>query len=189
MSVQRAGGGICARRCRPNPSPCATAYGDLDAAFAKAAHIVELDLSIGRHSGVPLETRGAIARYDAARDVLELHGAAKVPHRNRDKLARMLGRSAASVHLYEGHVGGGFGIRGELYPEDVLVCAAALRFGRPVKWIEDRREHLIAANHSREQRHRVRAAVDARAACSAWTMNSSTRKAPMFAPMARGWPI
>src|SRR5208282_4005730 len=65
-----------------------------------------------------------------------------------------------SVHLHEGHVGGGFGIRGELYPEDVLVCAAALRLQRPVKWIEDRREHLIAANHSRQQQHRVRAAVD-----------------------------
>jgi carbon-monoxide dehydrogenase large subunit/6-hydroxypseudooxynicotine dehydrogenase subunit gamma len=65
------------------------------------------------------------------------------------------------VHLYEGHVGGGFGIRGELYPEDVLVCLAALRLGRPVKWIEDRREHFIAANHSRQQRYRVRAAIDA----------------------------
>jgi carbon-monoxide dehydrogenase large subunit/6-hydroxypseudooxynicotine dehydrogenase subunit gamma len=110
---------------------------------------------------VPLETRGAIARYDAARDVLEMHGAAKVPHWNRDQIARMLGRDPSSVHLYEGHVGGGFGIRGELYPEDVLVCLAALRLGRPVKWIEDRREHLIAANHSREQRHFIRAAVDA----------------------------
>ena len=135
-------------------------YGDVAAAFRNAAAVVQLDLAIGRHSGVPLETRGAIARYDAARDVLELYGAAKVPHWNRDNIARMLRRARASVHLIEGHVGGGFGIRGELYPEDVLVSLAALRFGRPVKWIEDRREHLIAANHSRQQRHRVRAAVD-----------------------------
>jgi CO/xanthine dehydrogenase Mo-binding subunit len=135
-------------------------YGDVAAGFRNAAAVVELDLAIGRHSGVPLETRGAIAHYDAARDVLELYGAAKVPHWNRDNIARMLGRAPASVHLIEGHVGGGFGIRGELYPEDVLVSLAALRFGRPVKWIEDRREHLIAANHSRQQRHRVRAAVD-----------------------------
>jgi carbon-monoxide dehydrogenase large subunit/6-hydroxypseudooxynicotine dehydrogenase subunit gamma len=63
--------------------------------------------------------------------------------------------------VLESHVGGGFGIRGELYPEDVLVCVAAMRLGRPVKWIEDRREHLIAANHSRQQLHRIRAAVDA----------------------------
>jgi aerobic carbon-monoxide dehydrogenase large subunit len=142
------------------PATLRKGYGDVEAAFAAADAIVAATLSIGRHSAVPLETRGAIARYDAARDVLELHGAAKVPHWNRDQIARMLGRNPASVQLYEGHVGGGFGVRGELYPEDVLVCAAALRFGRPVKWIEDRREHLIAANHSRQQQHRVRAAVD-----------------------------
>ncbi len=135
-------------------------YGDLEAAFAEAHMVIELDLTVGRHSGSPLETRGALGRYDPARDVVEMYGAAKVPHATRDGLARVLGRSPASVHLHEGHVGGGFGIRGELYPEDVLVCAAALRFGRPVKWIEDRREHLMAANHSRQQRHHIRAAVD-----------------------------
>jgi carbon-monoxide dehydrogenase large subunit len=134
-------------------------FGDVEAALASAHAVVELDLSIGRHSGVPLETRGAIARE--TRGILELHGAAKVPHWNRDTLARMLGRAPSSVHLHEGHVGGGFGIRGELYPEDVLVCLAALRLKRPVKWIEDRREHLLAANHSRQQHFHIHAAVDA----------------------------
>ncbi len=128
--------------------------------FARREIVVALDLAIGRHSGVPMETRGAIARYDEANDVLEMHGAAKVPHWNRDRLALMLGRQPDKVQLYEGHVGGGFGIRGEMYPEDVLVCAAALKFKRPIKWIEDRREHLIAANHSRQQRHKIRAAID-----------------------------
>jgi carbon-monoxide dehydrogenase large subunit len=136
------------------------AYGDVEKAFAAAHTVVALDLAIGRHSGVPIETRGAVARYDVARDALKLYGAAKVPHANRDALARMLGRAPSSVHLYESHVGGGFGVRGELYPEDVLVCLGALRLKRPVKWIEDRREHMIAANHSREQQFRVRAAVD-----------------------------
>ena len=134
--------------------------GDVEAAFRAADQIVELDLAIGRHSGVPLEMRGAIARYDEANDVLEMYGAAKVPHWNRDRLALMFGRKLESVQLYEGHVGGGFGIRGELYPEDVLVCAAALHFKKPIKWIEDRREHLMAANHSRQQRHKIRAAID-----------------------------
>jgi carbon-monoxide dehydrogenase large subunit/6-hydroxypseudooxynicotine dehydrogenase subunit gamma len=92
--------------------------------------------------------------------MLEMYGAAKVPHWNRDQLAKMFGRTAANTNLFEGHVGGGFGIRGEMYPEDVLVCLAALRLGRPVKWIEDRREHLIAANHSRQQTHHIRAAID-----------------------------
>src|SRR6266702_3141576 len=118
-------------------------YGDVAAAFAAAHASVTLELKIGQHSGVPLETRGAIAFYDHGRDVLELYGAAKVPHWNRDALARMLGRPASSVHLHEGHTGGGFGVRGELYPEDVLACLGALRLRRPVKWIEDRREHLI----------------------------------------------
>jgi CO/xanthine dehydrogenase Mo-binding subunit len=135
-------------------------YGDIDAAFKTAHAVVALELSIGRHSGVPLETRGAIARYDDACDVLEMHGAAKVPWWNRDTIAQMLGRDRQSLQFYEGHVGGGFGIRGEIYPEDVLVCAAALKFRKPIKWIEDRREHLIAANHSRQQTHRIRAAID-----------------------------
>ena len=134
--------------------------GDVDAAFRAAHAIVELDLSIGRHTGVPLETRGAIARYDErkrhAGNARRRQGAA-LESRPAGADARA---HAESVQLYEGHVGGGFGIRGEIYPEDVLVCAAALKFRRPVKWIEDRREHLIAANHSRQQRHKIRAAID-----------------------------
>ena len=153
--------GSFASELSTEPGVLQKAYGDVDAAFRNAHAIISLELSVGRHSGVPMETRGAIARYDETRDLLELHGAAKVPHWNRDTIAQMLGRKKDSVQLYEGHVGGGFGIRGEIYPEDLLVCVAALKFRRPVKWIEDRREHLIAANHSREQHHRVRAAVDA----------------------------
>src|SRR5215468_4693607 len=137
------------------------AYGDVVGAFRAAHAIVALELSVGRHSGVPLETRGAIARYDAAHDVLELHGAAKVPHRNREQIAKILSRPLSSVHLFEGHVGGGFGVRGELYPDDVLTCVGALRLRQPIKWIEDRHEHFVATNHSRQQRHHVRAAVDA----------------------------
>src|SRR5215210_314126 len=136
-------------------------YGDVDAVLRTAETVIELELAVGRHTGVPLETRGAIGVYDASRDMLELHGAAKVPHRVRDLLVRMLRRSPSLVHVFESHVGGGFGIRGELYPEDVLVCVAAMRLGRPIKWIEDRREHLIAANHSRNQHHKVRAACAA----------------------------
>lgn len=143
------------------PAIVRKSYGDVDAAFNGAHIVVALELSVGRHSGVPLETRGAVARYDAAHDVLELHGTAKKQHWNRDEIARLLGRPSNSVHLFEGHVGGGFGVRGELYPEDLLVCAAALRLDRPIKWIEDRRENLVATNHSRQQHHRIRAAVDA----------------------------
>src|SRR5690606_28521874 len=136
-------------------------YGDVDAGLAAAYKVIELELSIGRHTAIPMETRGALARYDDARDHLELHGAAKRPHLNRDQLSVLLNRPPTSIDLYEGHVGGSFGVRGELYPEDVLVCLAALRLRRPVKWIEDRREHMMTANHSRQQTHRIKVGVDA----------------------------
>ena len=127
-----------------------------------AHQTLTLDLAIGRHSGVPLECRGAIARHDAGSGILELYGATKRPHANRDVIARMLQRDPTSIHLFEGHVGGGFGVRGELYPEDLLVCLAAIKLGRPIKWIEDRRENLIACNQSREQSHHVTVAIDAK---------------------------
>ena len=139
--------GLFAEQLTTEPGVIRKAYGDVDAAFRNAHAIVSLELSIGRHSGVPMETRGALARYDQARDILEMHGAAKVPHWNRDALAQMLGRKRESVQLFEGHVGGGFGIRGELYPEDILVCAAALKFRNPDWRIGDwRREDLTALN-------------------------------------------
>ncbi len=137
-------------------------YGDREAAFARAADIVEAEFAVGRHSGVPLETRGAVARYVPERNRIELYGAAKVPHYNRNAIAAMLGLGRRDLELFEGHVGGGFGVRGELYPEDVLACIAARRLDRPVKWIEDRRENLLAMNHSRDQVHRIRAAIDER---------------------------
>ncbi len=141
------------------PAVLQKAVGDVDAAFGQAAHEVAIEVRVGRHTGVPLETRGALA-VPGEGGTVTMYGAAKVPHYNRGQIARMLGLPLDAVQLSEGHVGGGFGIRGELYPEDVLVCRAALAFGRPVKWIEDRREHLIAANHSRDQAYRLRAAVD-----------------------------
>lgn len=134
--------------------------GDVDAAFARAGHVLEAEFSVGRHTGVPLECRGAVAVHHRNTRTLEFLGAAKVPFQNRDALARMLGLPPSGVVLREAHVGGGFGVRGELYPEDVLVALAALRLGRPVKWIEDRQEHLVAANHSRDQRYRLRVATD-----------------------------
>ncbi|MCY3924834.1 MAG: xanthine dehydrogenase family protein molybdopterin-binding subunit [bacterium] len=139
-------------------------HGDVEAAFAGAHRVVELEAAVGRHSGIPLETRGLLARPvdgDGQQgNRVELYGIAKVPHYNCATIAAMLDLAPGQVVGREGHVGGGFGIRGELYPEDLLVTYAALKLGRPVKWVEDRREHLLAANHSRDQSYRVRAAVD-----------------------------
>lgn len=132
-------------------------YGDIEAAFAAADHKISISCQIARQTAVPMETRGAIAVPHAAG--FELYGAAKVPHANRQELARILSLDIDNVVLREGHAGGGFGVRGELYPEDVLVAFAALRLGRPVKWIEDRSEHFLAINHSRDQMIHLDAAV------------------------------
>lgn len=135
-------------------------YGDVVAAFASAERVVEVDVTVGRHSGVPLECRGVCAHVDPSSGILIVEGAAKVPFWNRDAIATMIGWNPRDVHVREGHVGGGFGPKGELYPEDVLVALAAVRLGRAVRWICDRQEDLVSTNHSRDQRHVLRAAVD-----------------------------
>ena len=135
-------------------------YGDVAEATARAAHLVRAELSIGRHSAVPLETRGLVAEYDRAAGRLDIWGATKVPHFNRRILAGLLDLPEGRIHLHPSDAGGGFGVRGEFYPEDFLVPFLARRTGRPVKWVEDRWEHLVATNQSRQQHHRIEAAFD-----------------------------
>jgi carbon-monoxide dehydrogenase large subunit/6-hydroxypseudooxynicotine dehydrogenase subunit gamma len=136
-------------------------YGDTDAAFAAAAHVVRIELAIGRHSGVPLEPRCLLAVPDPDRGALDIFGMTKVPVWNRDLLADMLGIDETLIRVHAVDAGGGFGVRGEFYPEDFLIPWLAAKTGRPVKWAEDRAEHLMAVNHSRQQYHRISAAFDA----------------------------
>jgi aerobic carbon-monoxide dehydrogenase large subunit len=136
-------------------------YGDTGAAFARARHIVELELAVGRHSGVPLEPRCLLAVPGPERGQLDIFGMTKVPVWNRDLLADMLGVDETLIRVHAVDAGGGFGVRGEFYPEDFLIPWLAVRLGRPVKWAEDRAEHLVAVNHSRQQYHRLAAAFDA----------------------------
>ncbi|GAA1867719.1 xanthine dehydrogenase family protein molybdopterin-binding subunit [Myceligenerans crystallogenes] len=137
-----------------------TGYGDVEAALAEAPVVVELDLDCGRHTAAPLENRGLTVAYDTDPERLLVWGASKVPFWNRNVMARFLGVPDDTLHLRESDVGGSFGIRGELYAEDLLVVWAAWHLRRTVRWVEDREEHLIAANHAREQQHRVRAGFD-----------------------------
>ena len=130
-------------------------FGDVEGAYAGADVVVRRRLTVGRHTAVPMETRGLVAEYDQVTGRLTVWGAAKVKHFNRAATAALLGLDPESVRLVEVDVGGGFGVRGELYPEDVLVPFLAMTLGRPVKWVEDRAEHLVAANHSREQIHEI----------------------------------
>jgi carbon-monoxide dehydrogenase large subunit len=134
--------------------------GDLAGAFAAADLVIKEEFRIQRHAAVPLETRGLLAEYDKETESLTVWGAAKIPHVNKAILLRLLGwKDDTKVRLVELHVGGGFGARGEFYPEDYLIPFAAMRTGRPVAWVEDREENLRATNHSREQVHRVEMAV------------------------------
>src|SRR5215468_4668236 len=137
-------------------------YGDADAAFARAARVVETRIEIGRHTGVPLEPRALLAEPDPRTGGLSITGMTKVPVFNRDVLARLLGIDETLIHVRAIDTGGGFGVRGEFYPEDYLVPWLARMLGRPVKWAEDRAEHLVAVNHSRQQVHRISAAFDSR---------------------------
>jgi carbon-monoxide dehydrogenase large subunit len=124
--------------------------GDADAAFEAADYVRKERFSIHRHTAVTMEPRGVVASWDEGARHLTVLGAAKVPFFNRRILARLMGLAEEHISLIENDVGGGFGNRGEFYPEDFLIPFAARRVRRPVKWIEDRREHLIAANHARE---------------------------------------
>lgn len=112
--------------------------------------VVRAKLDTQRHTALTMEPRGLMAEWDADRQHMTVTGAAKVPFASRGMLAKQLGLPEANIDLIEVDVGGGFGMRGEFYPEDFLVPFAARHTGRPVKWIEDRREHLMASNHARE---------------------------------------
>ena len=110
-------------------------YGDTDAAFAAAAHVISIDLAIGRHSGVPLEPRCLLAVPDPDRGELDIFGMTKVPVWNRDLLADMLGIDETLIRVHAIDAGGGFGVRGEFYPEDFLIPWLAVQLKRPVKWL------------------------------------------------------
>ncbi len=134
--------------------------GDVDRSFAGAAYTRKEVFRCHRHSSVPLETRGLVARWDPAKGRLEVWGATKVPFYNRRLLARMMRLDERQVDLIELDVGGSFGARGEFYPEDFLIPFAARLMGGAVKWVEDRRENLLAMNHSREMECELEIAAD-----------------------------
>jgi aerobic carbon-monoxide dehydrogenase large subunit len=124
--------------------------GDAETAFREAEYTRRERFSVQRHTALPMEPRGVLAEWDAVQGRMTVLGAAKVPFFNRDTLAAILGLALTDVDLIENDVGGGFGARGEFYPEDFLIPFAAKHVRRAVRWIEDRREHLTAMNHARE---------------------------------------
>src|SRR5581483_11938363 len=115
---------------------------------------------VQRLTAMTMETRGLLAEWDATAGHLTVAGAAKLPFFCKRAMASMMNLPELAVDYVEYDVGGGFGARGEFYPEDFLVAFAAKKFGHPVKWVEDRREHFMSIAHSRETEAQIEIALD-----------------------------
>jgi len=133
--------------------------GDVARGFAEADVIVEAMLDFPRVAGVPIEPRGVVAHPGTADGLFTVWSSTQVPYAVRGAIARALGLGESRVRVLAPDVGGGFGIKGHAYAEEVLIAAVARRLGRPVKWIETRREHFLTAAPDRDQRHRARLGV------------------------------
>jgi len=131
-----------------------------DTVFARADVVLDERFTVPRQTGLPMEPRGLLAGRDTD-GRFTVWGSTKNPFGNRDATAKALGLAVDGIRMAPGDVGGAFGVKGELYPEDILVPLAAVLLDRPVKWIEDRDEHLVSINHSREQTWHVRLAATA----------------------------
>lgn len=137
------------------------AKGDVAAALAGAPHRLKRRFSHHRYAAMPMECRGVLAQHDRRTDSLSVWSSTQVVHWVRREIATTLGVSEAKVRCIAPDVGGGFGGKGHVYPEDILLPYLARKLGRPVKWIEDRREHLQSACHSRDQLHDIEIGFDA----------------------------
>jgi carbon-monoxide dehydrogenase large subunit len=136
--------------------------GDVPGTLEKAHLVVERELITNRHAGNPMECRAGVALWDAADDKLTFWSGTQVPHIVRNMLAELLGLPEGNVRVIAPDVGGGFGVKAVLYPEDVALCLMAKSMrGVPLKWVEDRAEHLLAATHARDHRYLVKAGFGA----------------------------
>jgi CO/xanthine dehydrogenase Mo-binding subunit len=150
---------LLAKRPEPIAPPSMSFHWRRRSSFSKRGLHSGEEFRVHRFTGNPMETRGLVAAFDRGKRELTVWGVTKLPHLNRQIIADFLKMPERKLHFIENDVGGGFGIRGELYPEDFLIPFAAVNLGQPIKWIEDRREHLMAANHSRENRCRLELAA------------------------------
>jgi carbon-monoxide dehydrogenase large subunit len=133
------------------------AMGDAERGLAGAHLVVHERFRHPRLSGMAIETRGALAYLDGETGELVVYASHQNPYRLRDVIAAVLGMPSERVRVVLPDVGGGFGPKGSIYVEELLVAAAARRLGRPVKWVESRREHLTSTGHDRDQHHEIRA--------------------------------
>jgi aerobic carbon-monoxide dehydrogenase large subunit len=136
-------------------------FGDIAAAFAEADRVVRATINVHRHQAVPMECRGLIASWDAGAEQLTIHASTQSPHMLRMVLPAQVGIPMEHIRVLAGDVGGAFGLKNSVTREDVAIVAAAKNLGRPVKWIEDRLEHLATAGQAREDMAELEAAVTA----------------------------
>jgi carbon-monoxide dehydrogenase large subunit len=134
--------------------------GDVDRAFEEAHLVARRRLRYGRAICTPIECRGVVAQPDRRSGDLTVWSSSQQPHWLRDALERLLRMPGDRIRVIAPDVGGGFGLKSMVYPEELLVPQLAVHLGRPVKWIETRRENLISATHSRDQTHDIELAVD-----------------------------
>jgi carbon-monoxide dehydrogenase large subunit len=135
-------------------------WGDVEAAFADPPRVVRARLVNQRLAGIPIEPRGVLAVPEAWEAAITVWSATQIPHGVRDELASFLRLPQSAIRVIAPEVGGGFGAKLSVYPEELLVAWTAMRLRRPVKWVEERSEHLQATTHGRDQIHEAELAVD-----------------------------
>ena len=134
--------------------------GDFDAALARSPHKLQRRFHHHRYAAAPMECRGVVGAHDPRTDSVTIWSSTQVVHWVRREAASVLRLPEARIRCVALDVGGGFGLKGHVYPEDLLIPFLARRLGRPVQWIEDRREHLMCSCHSRDQIHDVEVGFD-----------------------------
>ncbi len=134
--------------------------GDTEAVFANADLVIKRTFKTNRHQGAPMEGRACVAVWEQVEKKLTLYSSTQVPHLVRHGIAEVLGLSENQVRVLTQDVGGGFGVKAALYPEEIAISLLAMKTGRPVKWVEDRREGLATCTHAREQQHEIEVAFD-----------------------------
>ena len=135
---------------------------DFSSLDGRVAHVVEREFKMNRQSMSPMEGKAVLAYWDDQRNQLVVYSSTQVPHMIRSGLAECLGIDMAQLRVIAPDVGGGFGYKCNLMPEEVVIAWLALKLRRPVRWVEDRREHLVSGTNCREHHYKMRALVDAR---------------------------
>jgi carbon-monoxide dehydrogenase large subunit len=130
-------------------------HGNPEAVFLEAPRAISLRCTMGRYSGIPMETRGCVAHYEALEQRLTLWTSHQMPHVLRTSIAALIDFPEHRFRVVAPDVGGGYGIKSNLYPEEIVACLLSIRLGRPVKWVEDRREHMLTAAQARDHRHEI----------------------------------